>query len=50
LERAPIGIFRDVDGPVYDDMARAQITTFDDENAKLSAVSNLLKGSDTWQL
>jgi 2-oxoglutarate ferredoxin oxidoreductase subunit beta len=50
LERAPIGIFRDVERPVYDDLARDQITTFDDENAKLTAVSKLLKGGDTWQL
>jgi 2-oxoglutarate ferredoxin oxidoreductase subunit beta len=49
LERAPIGIFRDVERPVYDDLARAQITTFDDESAKLTAVSQLLKGGDTWQ-
>lgn len=50
LGMAPIGIFRDVDRPVYDDMARAQITTFADESAKLEAVSDLLKGRDTWEL
>jgi 2-oxoglutarate/2-oxoacid ferredoxin oxidoreductase subunit beta len=50
LSRSPIGIFRDVDRPTQDDLARAQLATFDDESAKLAAVSNLLKGNDTWQL
>lgn len=50
LERSPIGIFRDVERPVYDDMARAQIATFDNPEAQNQAVSNLLKGHDTWQV
>jgi 2-oxoglutarate ferredoxin oxidoreductase subunit beta len=50
LETAPIGIFRDVERPVYDDLARAQVTTFTEPAAQLKAVSDLLKGRDTWEL
>ncbi len=50
LERAPIGIFRDVERPVYDDLARAQVATFDDPAAKDKAVTDLFKGRDTWRL
>ncbi len=50
LETAPIGIFRDVDRPVYDDLARAQVTTFTELTEQLKAVSDLLKGHDTWEL
>lgn len=50
LTTAPIGIFRDVERPVYDDLARAQIATFDDDTARDQAVSSLLKGHDTWEL
>lgn len=50
LTTAPIGIFRDVERPVYDDMARAQIASFDDDAARDQAVSSLLKGHDTWEL
>jgi 2-oxoglutarate/2-oxoacid ferredoxin oxidoreductase subunit beta len=50
LERSPIGIFRDVERPVYDDMARAQVATFPDEEARIAAVSSLFKGKDTWDL
>lgn len=50
LTTAPIGIFRDVERPVYDDLARAQVATFDDDAERNQAVSNLLKGHDTWEL
>ena len=49
LHRAPIGIFRQVERPTYDDQARAQIVTAaqgqDDPSAALGA---LIGGSDTW--
>jgi 2-oxoglutarate ferredoxin oxidoreductase subunit beta len=50
LSQAPIGIFRQVERPAYDDQARAQITTArggveGDDEARLSA---LITGSDTW--
>ncbi len=50
LSTAPIGIFRDVERPVYDDLARAQLAQFDDAAAKDQAVAALLKGRDTWQV
>jgi 2-oxoglutarate/2-oxoacid ferredoxin oxidoreductase subunit beta len=50
LEMAPIGIFRDVERPVYDDLARAQVATFSDPASRLAAVSKMLKGNDTWDL
>ena len=48
LRRAPIGIFRDVDRPSYDDLARQQLETAgrpDDPDASLQA---LLRGAETW--
>ncbi|MGA7690601.1 MAG: 2-oxoacid:ferredoxin oxidoreductase subunit beta [Jiangellales bacterium] len=41
LATTPIGVFRDVDHPVYDDMMNAQIS--DDGN-----LSALLRGRDSW--
>ena len=49
LHQAPIGIFRQVERPTYDDQARAQIVTAaqgqDDQRA---ALASLINGSDTW--
>jgi 2-oxoglutarate ferredoxin oxidoreductase subunit beta len=49
LHQSPIGIFRDVERPTYDDQARAQITTarqgHDDPQP---ALAGLIAGSDTW--
>jgi 2-oxoglutarate ferredoxin oxidoreductase subunit beta len=49
LHRSPIGIFRNVDRPTYDDQARAQIATasegLDDPRA---ALAGLIGGGDTW--
>jgi 2-oxoglutarate/2-oxoacid ferredoxin oxidoreductase subunit beta len=50
LNQTPIGIFRQVDRPTYDDQARAQITTAqgghdDDPSDRLAA---LIGGGDTW--
>ena len=49
LHQAPIGIFRQVARPTYDDQARAQIRTAaaaqDDDRA---ALASLINGSDTW--
>jgi 2-oxoglutarate/2-oxoacid ferredoxin oxidoreductase subunit beta len=49
LERAPIGVFRKVDAPVYDDLARDQIASAQagadhDENA----LQAMITGKDTW--
>jgi len=49
LHQAPIGIFRSVARPTYDDGARAQIATAaagqDDQSA---ALAGLINGKDTW--
>ncbi len=49
LHQAPIGIFRSVQRPTYDDLAREQVATArqgtDDADA---ALQSLLDGGDTW--
>jgi 2-oxoglutarate ferredoxin oxidoreductase subunit beta len=49
LERAPIGIFRNVDAPAYDDLAREQV---DAARAKYDsdddALQQMINGRDTW--
>jgi 2-oxoglutarate/2-oxoacid ferredoxin oxidoreductase subunit beta len=49
LHQAPIGIFRDVDRPTYDDGARAQVkqasASVTDPSA---ALAGLIDGGDTW--
>lgn len=52
LNQSPIGIFRDVERPAYDDQARAQVATArgtspDDQAARLAA---LIGGGDTWTI
>jgi 2-oxoglutarate ferredoxin oxidoreductase subunit beta len=52
LARTPIGVFRAVDRPVYDDLMREQIersrSAQDGEAAGLAELGDLLAGSDTW--
>ncbi|SDS26874.1 2-oxoacid:ferredoxin oxidoreductase subunit beta [Actinopolymorpha singaporensis] len=57
LARTPIGIFRDVDRPAYDDLAREQVRlardahgTTTDTGAEVGDgdLDQLLRGSDTW--
>jgi 2-oxoglutarate ferredoxin oxidoreductase subunit beta len=51
LHQAPIGIFRDIDRPTYDDQARAQIATArKDEKDPQVALAGLISGSDTWEI
>lgn len=45
IRQAPIGIFRDVDRPAYDDLVRSQVSVPDDRAAALQA---LLTGPETW--
>jgi 2-oxoglutarate ferredoxin oxidoreductase subunit beta len=50
LNQSPIGIFRQVERPTYDDQARAQITTAQDAatgdpSERLAA---LISAGDTW--
>ena len=52
LNRAPIGIFRQVERPTYDDQARAQVLTASQGTAgtadRQEALAALLGGGDTW--
>ena len=52
LARTPIGVFRDVDRPVYDDLMREQIErsqqTGTASGSADDALGSLLAGSDTW--
>ncbi|GAA5172722.1 MULTISPECIES: 2-oxoacid:ferredoxin oxidoreductase subunit beta [Amycolatopsis] len=46
LNHTPVGIFRDVDRPTYDDQARAQVEQA--REAKAPNLQSLLTGKDTW--
>jgi 2-oxoglutarate ferredoxin oxidoreductase subunit beta len=52
LDKAPIGIFRQVQRPTYDDLAREQVATASHDMAgtddRTSALAGLLGGGDTW--
>ena len=52
LQQAPIGIFRDVERPAYDDLARDQVRVAmgDESTDRDAALQDLLKGNDTWQV
>ncbi|KHL13273.1 2-oxoglutarate ferredoxin oxidoreductase subunit beta [Mumia flava] len=47
LNRAPIGIFRQVERPTYDDLARQQVTTATEAGGP-GDLQQLLDGNDTW--
>ncbi|HIW30522.1 MAG TPA: 2-oxoacid:ferredoxin oxidoreductase subunit beta [Candidatus Luteococcus avicola] len=49
LHRAPIGIFRNVERPAYDDLTREQLVTagFDSSN-RMAGLQELVEGKDTW--
>ncbi len=49
LSRAPVGIFRQVERPTYDDLARDQIATASQGNPDpATALAGLLSSGDTW--
>ncbi len=48
MATAPIGIFRDVDHPAYDDLARAQVHVPADAAEQLRLAQELVTGKDTW--
>ena len=49
LHQAPIGIFRQVERPTYDDQARSQVATAQAGTAdRPQALADLLGGGDTW--
>jgi 2-oxoglutarate ferredoxin oxidoreductase subunit beta len=48
LHRAPIGIFRDVEAPAYDDLAREQVALAADQGSDDQALQAMIAGGDTW--
>ena len=52
LHQAPIGVFRDVERPAYDDLARTQVEVAmgDESTDRGAALQDLLHGADTWQV
>ena len=49
LHQSPIGIFRQVERPTYDDQARDQIATASaGQGDQRQALASLISGSDTW--
>jgi 2-oxoglutarate ferredoxin oxidoreductase subunit beta len=48
LHRAPIGIFRDVEAPAYDDLAREQVKLAADKGSDDDALQAMIAGPDTW--
>jgi 2-oxoglutarate ferredoxin oxidoreductase subunit beta len=50
LNQSPIGIFRQVDRPTYDDGARAQIASARDASPgePIDRLAALIGGGDTW--
>ncbi|SDD70498.1 2-oxoacid:ferredoxin oxidoreductase subunit beta [Auraticoccus monumenti] len=50
LQRSPIGIFRDVERPSYDDLTREQVALAQSGGVPDSALQDLIAGKDTWQV
>jgi len=51
LTHAPVGIFRQVEQPTYDDLAREQIATASQGSPdRTEALAGLLASGDTWQV
>ena len=48
LHRAPIGIFRDVEAPAYDDLARDQVALAASLGNDDDALQTMINGADTW--
>jgi 2-oxoglutarate/2-oxoacid ferredoxin oxidoreductase subunit beta len=48
LHRAPIGIFRDVEAPTYDDQARQQVALAASLGNDDDALQTVINGGDTW--
>ena len=48
LHRAPIGIFRDVEAPTYDDLARDQVALAASLGNDDDALQTVINGGDTW--
>ena len=49
MHRAPIGIFRDVERPTYDDEVRSQVT-YAPRSEERASIQALINGRDTWTI
>jgi len=50
LHRSPIGIFRDVEAPTYDDLAREQVQLAVAKGNDDDALQAMIAGGDTWDV
>jgi 2-oxoglutarate/2-oxoacid ferredoxin oxidoreductase subunit beta len=50
LHRSPIGIFRDVEAPAYDDLAREQVALAAEQAHDDDALQSVINGGDTWMV
>ncbi|MCW2811908.1 MAG: korB [Friedmanniella sp.] len=50
LHRSPIGIFRDVEAPAYDDLAREQVALAVGSGSDDDMLQSVIDGRDTWQV
>ncbi|MDR1825812.1 MAG: 2-oxoacid:ferredoxin oxidoreductase subunit beta [Bifidobacteriaceae bacterium] len=50
LGLTPVGVFRAVDRPAYDDEARAQVTWIEDRAKRAKVMQKLLVGPDSWTI
>jgi 2-oxoglutarate ferredoxin oxidoreductase subunit beta len=50
LNQSPIGVFRDVAAPAYDDLSRAQVSKAAAQNSDDDALQALIAGNDTWNV
>jgi 2-oxoglutarate ferredoxin oxidoreductase subunit beta len=48
LHRAPIGVFRSVEAPTYDDLAREQVALAAANGSDEEALQAVINGGDTW--
>ena len=53
MDRAPVGVFRDVERPVHDDLVREHVrreqASYDGDPASDEALAALIAGPDTWR-
>ncbi|MVA75550.1 2-oxoacid:ferredoxin oxidoreductase subunit beta [Auraticoccus sp. F435] len=50
MQRSPIGVFRDVERPAYDDLAREQLELATAGGVPEDALQDLISGKDTWEV
>jgi 2-oxoglutarate ferredoxin oxidoreductase subunit beta len=48
LQRAPVGVFRDVPRPAYDDLARGQVHLAGGDTPDIDGLQRLVAGPETW--